>query len=170
MLVLLMIDWAVCRPCGEIDFHGIARTASSRAARLDVASEPEDEEDAGTLSPLICPFELGVDACALVVNSAINIQARQQRLLTAIRAREGAAPLFIHSSPVIDVPPFRHVHASRCQQGAQRVKLCRSHKLFRSAKHYGERKDSVRPAIAWSSDFDGRNMGGLGRRLNSLGG
>src|SRR6476620_109368 len=109
MLVLLMIDWAVCRPAGEIDFHGIARTASSRAARLDVASEP-DEEDAGTFSPLVCPVELGAAACALVVNSASNIQARQQRLLTAIRACEGAALLFLCSSPVIDVPPFRHIH------------------------------------------------------------
>src|SRR5258705_8846903 len=106
MLVLLMIDWAVCRPAGEIDFHGIARTASSRAARLDVASEPDVEGAAGALSPPVW-FDVGAAACALVVRSASNNQARQQRLLTAIRPREGAAPLFICSSTVIDVPPFR---------------------------------------------------------------
>src|SRR4051794_21496196 len=103
MLVLLMIDCAVCRPAGDIDFHGIARTASSRAARLDVASEPDA---VGALS-------LGAAACAPVVKSASNTQARQQRMLTATRPREGAAPLFLCSSSVIDVPPFRHIHASR---------------------------------------------------------
>ena len=69
-------------------------------------------------------------------------------MLTAFRAGEGAVPLFLCSSPVIDVPPLRHVHALRCQQGAQRVKLCRSHKLFRPARQYGERKNSVHRVIA----------------------
>jgi hypothetical protein len=54
MLVLLIIDWVVCRFAGDIDFHGIARTASSRAARLDVASEPEEDEMAAGLSPPVC--------------------------------------------------------------------------------------------------------------------
>src|SRR3954469_6157673 len=103
MLVLLMIDLAVCLPAGDIDFHGIARIASSRVARLDVPSELGDDA-AEMLSPPCCWFELGVAACALVVSNASSTQARQQWMLTANRPSEGAAPPFLCSSPVIDVP------------------------------------------------------------------
>src|SRR4051794_4598361 len=107
--------------------------ASSRAARLDVASEPAGDEAAATMSPPVAA------ACALAVRIASNMQARQHWLLTASRARKRAWSLILCSSPVIDVPPFRHIRTTRCQQGAQRVKLCRSHKLFRFDKRYGER-------------------------------
>ena len=159
--MLLMIDWAVCRPAGDIDFHGISRMASSRAARLDVASDPVGDEAARELSPPVCLFEVGAAAFALAASKTIKAHARQQRMLIAGRALKGASPLILCSSPVIDVPPFRHIRTSRCQQGAQRVNLCRSHKFFRFDKHYGERKNSVRLAIARNSDRGSPNFGDL---------